>query len=312
MNEIRNIPIDKLHPFPDHPFSVRDDEEMLTMIESVKEYGILTPVIVRPDEDGYEIISGHRRVHAAELAGIKEVPTIVKNIDRDASIIMMVDSNLQRENVLPSEKAKAYKMKMEAIKHQGVQNKLTCGHDGHKSEGEKSRDKISDEESGRTVQRYIHLNDLEPELLKLVDDKKLAITSAVELSYLSRDDQRILIDTIDSEQNIPSLSQAQRLRKMSCEQGLDNDNVLSVMMEQKKPEKMDVVIPYDMISRYVPRAYTPRDIQKLIIKLLDFWQKSRNKSQGYEIIETKDIDNISIEKQNVNYQKKTKQVRYVT
>lgn len=282
MNEIRNIPIEKLHPFPDHPFSVRDDEEMLTMIESVKEYGILTPVIVRPEEDGYEIISGHRRVHAAELAGIKEVPAIVKNIDRDAAIIIMVDSNLQREYILPSEKAKAYKMKMEAIKHQGVQNIITCGQVGHKSESEKSRDNITDTESGRTVQRYIHLNDLEPELLKLVDDKKLAITSAVELSYLRRDDQRILIDTIDSEQSIPSLSQAQRLRKMSRDEGLDNDKVLSVMMEQKKPEKMDIVIPYDMISRYVPRAYTPRDIQKLIIKLLDFWQKSRNKSQEYE------------------------------
>ena len=282
MNEIRNIPIEKLHPFPDHPFSVRDDEEMLTMIESVKGYGILSPVIVRLEGDGYEIISGHRRVHAAELAGIKEVPAVVKNIDRDAAIIIMVDSNLQREYILPSEKAKAYKMKMEAIKHQGVQNIITCGHVGHKSESEKSRDNITDTESGRNVQRYIHLNDLEPELLKMVDDKKLAITSAVELSYLSKDSQRQLIDTIDSEQSIPSLSQAQRLRKMSHEEGLDDDKIFSVMTEQKKPVNMEIVIPYDMINRYVPRSYTPQDIQKLIIKLLEFWQKTRNKYHDYD------------------------------
>ena len=312
MNEIRNIPIEKLHPFPDHPFSVRDDEEMLTMIESVKEYGILTPVIVRPEEDGYEIISGHRRVHAAELAGIKEVPTIVKNIDRDAAIIMMVDSNIQRENILPSEKAKAYKMKMEAIKHQGVQNIITCGHVGHKSEGEKSRDKISDEESGRTVQRYIHLNDLEPELLKMVDDKKLAITSAVELSYLSKESQRQLIDTIDSEQSIPSLSQAQRLRKMSREEGLDYDKIFFVMTEQKKTVNMDIIIPYDMISRFVPRAYTPQDIQKLIIKLLEFWQKSRKQSKNYYSRENKvDEDlgvTLSCQYENINYKNKNQDI----
>jgi len=203
-------------------------------------------------------------------------------------------------------------MKMEAIKHQGVQNKLTCGHDDHKLEGEKSRDKISDEESGRTVQRYIHLNDLEPELLKLVDDNKLAITSAVELSYLSKDSQRQLIDTIDSEQSIPSLSQAQRLRKMSREEGLDYDKIFFVMTEQKKPVNMEIIIPYDMISRFVPRAYTPQDIQKLIIKLLEFWQKSRKQSKNYYFRENKvDEDlgvTLSCQYENINYKNKNQDI----
>ena len=279
---IKEIPLGELHPFPDHPFGVQDDEAMAQTVESIKEYGVLVPAIARPRENGgYEIIAGHRRKHACEIAGLKTMPVIVRDIDRNTATIVMVDSNLQRENILPSERAKAYKMKLEAIKRQGARTDLTCTQVGHKSNGTKSIQKVADEagESRTQVQRYIRLNELQPELQHLVDEGKIGMTPAVEISYLKPDEQKMLIETIDSEQATPSFSQAQRMRRLSQEGKLNDDAVLGIMMEQKKPENWDLKLPMEKIRKFFPRSYTPQRMEETIIKLLETWMKKRQRDQ---------------------------------
>ena len=279
---IKDIPLGELHPFPDHPFGVRDDESMEQTVESVREYGVLVPAIARPREGGgYELIAGHRRKHACELAGLKTMPVIVRELDRNAATIIMVDSNLQRENILPSEKAKAYKMKLEAIKRQGARRDLTCTQVGHKLDGTKSVQKIADEAgSSRTqVQRYIRLNELQPELQQMVDEGKIGMTPAVEISYLKPNEQKMLLETIDSEQATPSFSQAQRMKKLSQEGKLTDDTMLGIMIEQKKPENWDLKLPMEKIRKYFPRSYTPERMTETIIKLLDMWMKKRQRDQ---------------------------------
>lgn len=276
---IAKINLSELHPFPDHPFGVRDDAAMEEMVESIREYGVLVPAIARPrEDDGYELISGHRRKHACELAGIDTMPVIVKDIDRNAATIIMVDSNLQRENILPSEKAKAYKMKLEAIKRQGARHDLTSDQVGRKFE---SADLVAQQssDSKTQVRRYIRLTELEPELQKMVDEGKIGMTPAVELSYLKPDEQKLLIDTIDSEQATPSLSQAQRMKRLSQEGKLNDDTMLGIMMEQKKPENWNLTLPMDKIKRYFPRSYTPQRMEETIIKLLENWMKKRQRDQ---------------------------------
>ena len=279
---ITNIPVEKLRPFPNHPFQVRDDDSMKETVESIKTYGVLQPAIVRPSEDGnYEILSGHRRKRACELAGRKTIPAIVRELEDDAAIIFMVDSNLQRENILPSERAAAYKMKMEALKRQGLRTDLTSGQVVPKLKESRTRDIIaeSSEESGRQIQRYIRLTELQPELQQMVDEKKMAFTPAVEISYLKPDEQRMLLDTISSEQATPSLSQAQRLKKLSQSGELTDDSMLSIMSEQKKPERNDLTIPADVLEKFFPRSFTPMKMQEVIIKLLESWQRKRQQSR---------------------------------
>ena len=280
---VTNIPVEKLKPFPNHPFQVRDDDSMRETVESIKTYGVLQPVIVRPTKDGdYEILSGHRRKHACELAGRKTIPAIVRELDDDAAIIFMVDSNLQRENILPSERAAAYKMKLEALKRQGIRNDLTCTQVEYKLDyGKKSVEKVAEEagESRAQIQRYVRLTELQPELQQMVDDKKIAFTPAVEISYLKPDEQRMLLDTISSEQATPSLSQAQRLKKLSQAGELTGDSMLSIMSEQKKPERNDLTIPADVLEKFFPRSFTPMKMQEVIIKLLESWQRKRQQSR---------------------------------
>ena len=275
---IKEIPLDELHPFPDHPFGVRDDEAMEQTVESIREYGILVPAIARPrEEGGYELIAGHRRKHACEIAGIKTMPVIVRDIDRNAAVIIMVDSNLQRENILPSEKAKAYKMKLEAIKRQGARHDLTSTQVAQKLSVEKVA-----EEAGTSkdqIRRFIRLNELEPQLMQMVDEGKIGMTPAVEISYLKPEEQKLLIETIDSEQATPSFSQAQRMKKLSQEGKLNDDAMLGIMMEQKKPENWDLKLPMDRIRKYFPRSYTPQRMEETIIKLLDTWMKKRQRDQ---------------------------------
>ena len=274
-----NIPIDKLKDFADHPFSVRDDGAMQQTVESIREYGVLVPAIARPLEDGtFELISGHRRKHACELAGIETMPVIVRDLDRNAAIIIMVDSNLQRENILPSEKAKAYKMKLEAIKRQGKRHDLTSTQVVSKL---RSNEEIGQavNESRETIRRYIRLTELEPQLMQMVDEGKIAMTPAVEISYLKPEEQKLLIETIDSEQATPSLSQAQRMKRLSQEGKLSDDAMLGIMMEQKKPETWDLKLPMDKIRKYFPRSYTPQRMEETIIKLLDMWMKKRQRDQ---------------------------------
>ena len=283
MENIKEVELSKLLPFPDHPFRVLEDESMREMAESIREYGVLMPLVVRPVEEGvYEIISGHRRKYACEIIGMETVPVIVRELDRDASIIMMVDSNLQRENILPSERAAAYKMKLEAIKRQGQRSDLTCGQVDHKLNESKSRDKIAEEtgESGRQVQRYIRLTELSPELQQMVDEKKIAMTPAVEISYLKPEEQKLLVETIESEQATPSLSQAKRMKQMSREGTLTDDTMLSVMSEQKKPEKNEIVLPYDALAKFFPKNYTPHQMERMIYKLLENWQKKKQRQHG--------------------------------
>ena len=279
---ITNIPVEKLKSFPNHPFQVRDDDSMRETVESIKTYGVLQPVIVRPSDDGnYEILSGHRRKRACELAGRKTIPAIVRELDDDAAIIFMVDSNLQRENILPSERAAAYKMKLEALKRQGIRNDLTCTQVEYKLDyGKKSVEKVAEEagESRAQIQRYVRLTELQPELQHMVDEKKMAFTPAVEISYLKPDEQRMLIDTISSEQATPSLSQAQRLKKLSQSGELTDDSMLSIMSEQKKPERNDLTIPADVLEKFFPRSFTPMKMQEVIIKLLESWQRKRQQS----------------------------------
>ena len=276
---VTNIPVEKLKSFPNHPFQVRDDDSMNETVESIKTYGVLQPAIVRPSKDGdYEILSGHRRKRACELAGKKTIPAIVRELDDDAAIIFMVDSNLQRENILPSERAAAYKMKLEALKRQGARTDLTSRQVVGKLE---AADTIGNDsgESGRQIQRYIRLTELQPELQQMVDDKKIAFTPAVEISYLKPDEQKMLLDAISSEQVTPSLSQAQRLKKLSQAGELTDDSMLSIMSEQKKPERNDLTIPADVLEKFFPRSFTPMKMQEVIIKLLETWQRKRQESR---------------------------------
>lgn len=276
---IKQVKLSELHPFPDHPFGVRNDEAMQQTVESIREYGVLVPAIARPCEDGgYELIAGHRRKHACELAGLQTMPVIIRDIDRNAATIIMVDSNLQRENILPSERAKAYKMKLEAIKRQGARHDLTSPQLAAKFRAD---DKVADDAkvSGDTVRRYIRLTELDPQLQQMVDEKKIAFTPAVELSYLKPDEQKLLIETIESEQATPSLSQAQRMKRLSQEGKLNDDTMLGIMMERKKPENWNLTLPMDKIRRYFPRSYTPQRMEDTIIKLLEGWMKKRQRDQ---------------------------------
>ncbi|MCI9582018.1 MAG: ParB/RepB/Spo0J family partition protein [Oscillospiraceae bacterium] len=282
LERVQQIALSELHPFPDHPFSIRDDDSMKETVESVKEYGILTPAIARPRADGgYELLSGHRRKRACELAGLDTMPVIVRDLDMDTAIIFMVDSNIQRENILPSEKAKALKMKLDAIKRQGARHDLTCTQVGHKLEGKKSIQVIADEagESRSQVQRYIRLTELSPPLQQMVDDKKIAITPAVEISYLKPEEQELLVETISSEQATPSLSQAQRMKKLSQSGELNEDTMLNIMSEEKKPEVDKIVLTTNTLRKYFPRSYTPRQMENTILKLLEAWTKKRQRSQ---------------------------------
>ena len=272
LEKIREIPLDQLVPFKDHPFKVIDDESMMDTVQSIREHGILLPLIARPMPEGkYEIVSGHRRSHAGKLAGLETVPVIVRELDDDAAVILMVDSNLQRENILPSERAFAFKMKLEAMKHQGKRGDLTCGQVGHKLIGTKARDVLAEQvnESARNVQRYIRLTELLPELLDLVDERKFAFNSAVEVSYLNPEEQGWLAETIDSEQSTPSLSQAQRLKRFSQDGKLTEDMVLAIMSEQKKPETERVVLQSRQISQYFSPSATPKEMETSILSMLD-------------------------------------------
>ena len=274
--QVQQIPIGELFPFKNHPFKVLDDESMQRTVESVEQYGVLSPLIARPrPEGGYEIISGHRRQHAAQLAGLETLPVIVRNMDDDAAVLLMVDSNLQRESILPSERAFAYKMKLEALKNQGARSDLTCGQIGHKLNGAKARDIVADEsgDNARNVQRFIRLTNLVPELLDMVDEKKIAFNPAVELSYLDECQQRDFLEAMNDTQNAPSLSQAQRLKKLAQEGHFSYDVAFAVMGEEKKDELDKVVIKNDTLRKYFPRSYTPKQMEDTIIKLLEQWQR---------------------------------------
>ena len=278
--QVQQIPIGELFPFKNHPFKVLDDESMQRTVESVEQYGVLSPLIARPRPDGgYEIISGHRRQHAAQLAGLDTLPVIVRQMDDDAAVLLMVDSNLQRENILPSERAFAYKMKLEALKNQGARSDLTCGQFGHKLIGAKARDIVADEsgDNARNVQRFIRLTSLIPELLEMVDEKKIAFNPAVELSYLDESQQRDFLEAMNDTQNAPSLSQAQRLKKLAQEGHFSYDVAFAVMGEEKKDELDKVVIKNDTLRKYFPRSYTPKQMEDTIIKLLEQWQRKQQR-----------------------------------
>lgn len=270
LEKIREIPLDQLVPFKDHPFKVIDDESMIDTVQSIREHGILLPLIARPMPDGkYEIVSGHRRSHAGKLAGLETVPVIVRELDDDAAVILMVDSNLQRENILPSERAFAFKMKLEAMKHQGQRADLTSGQVGQKLKWSVAMVANQSGDSIKQVQRYIRLTELLPELLDLVDERKFAFNSAVEVSYLNPEEQGWLAETIDSEQSTPSLSQAQRLKRFSQDGKLTEDMVLAIMSEQKKPETERVVLQSRQISQYFSPSATPKEMETSILSLLD-------------------------------------------
>lgn len=282
---VQMIPLSELHPFEGHPFRVVDDEEMQKTVESVKQYGVLTPAIARPDPDGgYEIISGHRRLRASELAGLETLPVIVREMDDDTAIIFMVDSNLQREHILPSERAFAYKMKLDAIKHQGARTDLsqegTSSRVGMKSP--QALELVGKEagDSRNQVHRYIRLTELIPEIRDMVDEKKIAFNPAVELSYLKPEEQREFLEAMDYAQAAPSLSQAQRLKKLSQEGGCRLDAMCDVMSEQKKDDMTTITISHDVLRKYFPKSYTPQQMQDVIVKLLDQWQKKRNREQA--------------------------------
>ena len=273
--KVQMIDLSALHPFRNHPFKVKNDEAMANTVESVKQYGVLVPAIARPlEEGGYELVAGHRRHHACELAGLTEMPVIVRDLDDDEATIIMVDSNLQRESLLPSERAFAYKMKLDAIKHQGSRSDLTSCQLGTKLRtDEKLADSVGD--SARNVQRFIRLTALIPDLLNLVDDKKVAFNPAVELSYLKIEEQVLLLDAMESEQSTPSLSQAQRLKKFSREGSLSVDVMRAIMSEEKKPEQDKLTFTGDKLRKYFPKSYTPEQMESIIIRLLEQWQKKR-------------------------------------
>ena len=271
--QVQQIPIGELFPFKNHPFKVLDDESMQRTVESVEQYGVLSPLIARPrPEGGYEIISGHRRQHAAQLAGLETLPVIVRQMDDDAAVLLMVDSNLQRENILPSERAFAYKMKLDALKNQGARSDLTSPQVAAKF---RSDDAVAKDQgiSGDTVRRYIRLTNLVPELLDMVDEKKIAFNPAVELSYLDTNQQRDFLEAMQDTQNAPSLSQAQRLKKLAQEGHFSYDVAFAVMGEEKKDELDKVVIKNDTLRKYFPRSYTPKQMEDTIIKLLEQWQR---------------------------------------
>ena len=276
---VQEIPLDQLKPFKNHPFKVRDDQRMLDTVDSIREYGVLVPAIARPDpEGGYELISGHRRKRGCEMAGLQTMPVIIRDLDDDAAVLVMVDSNIQREELLPSERAFAYKMKLEALKHQGARSDLTSRQVVGKLE---MADVVGQNacESGRQVQRYIRLTELISELLDMVDERKLAFNPAVEVSYLKRDEQRMLLEAMDAEQTTPSLSQAQRLKKFSQEGRLTEEAMSAIMSEEKKSDMDKVTLRSDTLRRYFPKSYTPKQMEQTIIKLLDVWQKQRQKNQ---------------------------------
>lgn len=276
---VQEIPLDQLKPFRNHPFKVCDDQRMLDTVDSIREYGVLVPAIARPDpEGGYELISGHRRKRGCEMAGLQTMPVIIRDLDDDAAVLVMVDSNIQREELLPSERAFAYKMKLEALKHQGARMDLTSCQVGTKLRAdEKLAESVN--ESARTVQRFIRLTELISELLDLVDERKLAFNPAVEVSYLKQDEQRMLLEAMDAEQTTPSLSQAQRLKKFSQEGRLTEQAMSAIMSEEKKSDMDKVTLRSDTLRRYFPKSYTPKQMEQTIIKLLDVWQKQRQKNQ---------------------------------
>lgn len=276
LEKIQEIPLSELHPFKNHPFKVKDDEAMLETADSIKQYGVLVPAIARPDpEGGYELVAGHRRHRASELAEKETMPVIVRELDDDAATIIMVDSNLQRESLLPSERAFAYKMKLEAVKHQGVRTDLTSVQVEQKLSARDRVAKDAGERSGIQVMRYIRLTELIPELLDMVDEKKIAFNPAYELSFLKKEEQTQLLDAMDSEQATPSLSQAQRLKKFSQEGHLSIDVMRAIMGEEKKSDLDKVTFTSDTLRRYFPKSYTPQRMQETIIKLLEQWQKKR-------------------------------------
>ena len=275
--KVQEIPLEELHPFAHHPFKVLDDDRMKDTADSIREYGVLVPAIARPRPDGgYELIAGHRRKRGCELAGLKTMPVIVRELDDDAAIIIMVDSNIQRENILPSERAFAYQMKLEALKHQGLRNDLTSCQLGTKLRADEKLAQSSNE-SARTVQRFIRLTNLIPALLDMVDSKKIAFNPAVELSYLTQEEQSKLMDTMESEQATPSLSQAQRLKKFSQEGKLTEESMLAIMSGEKKPEIGKVTLGTDTLRKYFPTNWTPKQMEDQILKLLNNWyQRTHN------------------------------------
>jgi len=285
---IVHVPLSRLHDFPNHPFKVRDDEAMQETAESIRQYGVLVPAIVRPREDGgYEIIAGHRRRHGSELAGLSAMPCIVREMDDDTATILMVDSNIQRENILPSERAQAYKMKLEAIRRKAgrpakTEEKADENNSPQVAANFRADDTVAKDAgiSGDTVRRYIRLTELSPELQQMVDEKKIGMTPAVEISYLKPEEQQMLLTAIDSEQATPSLSQAQRMKKLSREGKLNDDSMLDIMMEQKKPEGYNVVLSADKLRKYFPRSYTPQKMEETILKLLDAWLRKRQRDQS--------------------------------
>ena len=290
-DKITLLPLSELHDFPNHPFKVRDDEAMQETAESIRQYGVLVPAIVRPREDGgYEIIAGHRRRHGSELAGLSAMPCIVREMDDDTATILMVDSNIQRENILPSERAQAYKMKLEAIRRKAGRPVKTEEKDvpdnsvqvGQNFDGKTSRELLAENspDSSTQIQRYIRLTELAPELQQMVDEKKIGMTPAVEISYLKPEEQQMLLTAIDSEQATPSLSQAQRMKKLSRDGKLNDDSMLDIMMEQKKPEGYNVVLSADKLRKYFPRSYTPQKMEETILKLLDAWLRKRQRDQS--------------------------------
>ena len=277
--QVQQIPIDALHPFTNHPFKVLDDEAMTRTVESIAQYGVLAPLIARPrpDGDGYEIISGHRRQYAAKLAGLDTLPVIVRQMSDDAAVILMVDSNLQREHILPSERAFAYKMKLEAIKNQGARSDLTSGQIVQKSKLSIERVAEDAGEGYKTVQRFIRLTNLIPELLDMVDEKKISFNPAVELSYLDESQQRDFLEAMEDTQNAPSLSQAQQLKKMAQQGEFSYEKAFDVMGQEKKSEKDTVTIKNETLRKYFPRSYTPKQMEEKIIQLLDAWQKKQQR-----------------------------------
>ena len=277
--QVQQIPIGELFPFKNHPFKVLDDESMQRTVESVEQYGVLSPLIARPrPEGGYEIISGHRRQHAAQLAGLETLPVIVRNMDDDAATILMVDSNLQREHILPSERAFAYKMKLDAIKNQGARSDLTSSQVGTKLRADEKVAKDSGE-SRNQVQRFVRLTNLVPELLDMVDEKKISFNPAVELSYLDEKQQQDFLEAMDASQNAPSLSQAIRIKKLAQQGEFDYDAVYNIMNEEKKSELDTVTIKNETLRKYFPRNYTPRQMESIIIKLLDQWQLKKQQAK---------------------------------
>ena len=278
LEKIQEIPLSELHPFKDHPFKVKDDDAMIETADSIKKYGVLVPAIARPLPDGgYELVAGHRRRRASELAGKETMPVIVRDLDDDAATIIMVDSNLQRENLLPSERAFAYKMKLEALKNQGARSDLTSGQIVQKSKLSIERVAEDAGEGYKTVQRFIRLTNLIPELLDMVDEKKISFNPAVELSYLDESQQRDFLEAMNDTQNAPSLSQAQRLKKLAQEGHFSYDVAFAVMGEEKKDELDKVVIKNDTLRKYFPRSYTPKQMEDTIIKLLDQWQRKQQR-----------------------------------